>query len=77
MKLKVEGNRIAWLDSCLMPSRIHRTVDDGFSTVCGHESLRENWIVTDKVPRKMAGRTRYCVTCFKNGGKTLPWSMGC
>ena len=71
--MKVEGNRIGWLDSCLMPSHIHRTVDDGFSTVCGHEALTENWIITKDIPVKIKGVSRYCRVCFKNGGKTLPW----
>lgn len=32
-----DGKRIGWLDSVRMPSRIHRTTDEGVTTVCGHE----------------------------------------
>lgn len=29
-------NRIGWLDSCLQPSHIHATEDNGETTICGH-----------------------------------------
>lgn len=73
----VGGFRIGWLDSCRHPSRIHRTVDGGKTTICDHpvqeniDSLR--WASTPEVPRKHQGRSRYCHVCFANGGKTLPW----
>jgi len=30
----MSGHRIGWLDSCRMPSRVHRTLDGGTTTVC-------------------------------------------
>lgn len=66
--------RISWLDSCDMYARIHATEDDGISTICGHRPLSETqWKITDQSPRKMHGRSRYCKTCFANGGKTAEW----
>lgn len=65
--------RIGWLDSCKMPARIHLTNDDGNTTICGHQPKNQVWIITDKVPRKIHGESRYCRICFKNGGKSLPW----
>lgn len=72
------GNRIGWLDSTNQPSHIHRTVNGGQSTVCGHtprnpEYEATTWKITRKVPKKKHGVSNYCRTCFQNGGKTLPW----
>lgn len=74
--MKVEGFRIGWLDSCRMPSRIHRTLD-GIQTICCHP-YKENiisgrWVQINEVPRHAYGQRRYCRTCFKKGGKTIPW----
>ena len=70
----MEPKRIGWLDSANMPARIHMTLDDGETTVCGHKPRSEkNWKITDKVPRKTMGFSQYCRVCFKNGGKTLPF----
>jgi hypothetical protein len=72
--MKPQGNRIGWLDSCDMPARIHRTLDGGVSTVCGHAPLHNPmWTLSNDVPRKMHGISRYCHRCFEHGGKTLPW----
>lgn len=70
--------RIAWLDSCNMPSRIHLTSDDALSTLCGHFPKEKQlaghyWKITSEVPRKIKGTSRYCKICFKNGGKSLEW----
>lgn len=73
-----KGNRIGWLDSTNQPSHIHRTVNGGWSTVCGHtprnpEYEATTWKITRKVPKKKHGMSNFCRTCFQNGGKTLPW----
>ena len=69
--------RIAWLDSCRMPSTIHKTADEGKTTVCGHPCGQNHeqghWQITSDVPRKRHGRSNYCTVCFADGGKTLPW----
>lgn len=76
----VTGHRIGWLDSARMAARIHRTTDDGVTTVCGHDPLEKfttgRWVLDCTVPRTRRGRSAYCGTCFKNGGKTLPWFKG-
>lgn len=69
-----KGQRIGWLDSANMPARIHKTMDHGETTVCGHKPRSEkNWKITSEVPRKIRGDSRYCRVCFKDGGKTLPF----
>jgi hypothetical protein len=65
--------RISWLDSCRMPAHIHLTNDEGDSTICGHNPKNGKWLITDSVPRRLQGRSRYCRVCFKHGGKSLPW----
>jgi hypothetical protein len=83
------GMRIGWLDSCRQPSHIHRTVDGGATTVCGHPvkemieemipwegGYRPRWILNASVPRKIHGESRYCEGCFKHGGKSLPFIKG-
>lgn len=76
-KISVEGKRIGWLDSVRMPAHIHRTTDEGQTTVCGHpcgENFASGrWVMDSTVPRKIRGQSQYCRICFKNGGKTLPW----
>jgi len=83
-KKQVEGMRIGWLDSTRAPSHIHRTIDNGVTTVCGHPVKemtethdplfnRPRWAVDPNIPRSIHGRSRYCVTCFKHGGKTIPF----
>lgn len=84
MSKQVEGQRIGWLDSTRAPSHIHRTVDGGVTTVCGHPVLEmtqdttyrgdgsPRWVVSSDIPRGIKGSSRYCPTCFANGGKTLP-----
>ena len=72
MIIKPTGHRIGWLDSVRMPSHIHRTVDSGKTTICGHVPADHDWILAE-VPRKKLGYSRYCRTCFKDGGKSLPW----
>jgi len=74
----VIGNRIGWKDSCGMPSHIHRTIDGGQTTVCGHQPRNPEyeatmWVITRNVSKKKLGISNYCRTCFKNGGKNLPW----
>jgi hypothetical protein len=71
-KHEVFGHRIGWLDSARMPSRVHRTIDCGETTVCGHVPADNDWILAE-VPRKNHGYSRYCRTCFQQGGKALPW----
>lgn len=67
-------HRIGWLDSVNMPAHIHKTNDDGKTTVCGHHPLSEpNWKITSRVPRKVRGSSQYCRECFKDGGKSLPF----
>lgn len=67
-------NRIAWLDSADMASHIHRTLDGGETTVCGHAPKSEkNWKITSQVPRSIAGRDRHCKTCFKGVKKSIPF----
>lgn len=83
MKQPVPGKRIGWFDSTRNPSRIHRTIDEGVTTVCGHpvrkmtEQKREfgdaRWVISDTVPRRIYGESRYCRVCFKDGGKALPF----
>ena len=80
IKKVITGNRIAWLDSCKMPSRIHRTIDNGNTTICGHTPRKigggsggVTWEINSEVPRSSHGHSKYCQTCFKNGGKTLLW----
>jgi len=74
---QVQGQRIGWLDSVREPARIHRTIDGGQTTVCGHYPAHAHaigrWVISCDVPRHVNGRSRYCKTCFKDGGKTLPW----
>ncbi len=76
--------RISWLDSCRHPSHIHKTADEGLTTVCGHRPRdmeaehdpiadRQRWKITPDVPRKIKGKSRYCRECFKDGGKSLPF----
>jgi len=77
-KLYVGGNRIGWLDSTKTPSHIHRTVDGGQTTVCGHTPRNPEyeivmWKITRNIPKKKHGMSNFCRTCFKNGGKSLPW----
>lgn len=79
--------RIAWLDSCRMPSRIHATID-GLNTICGHpfdenfkkdvqnihtSSIEKLWVKSNDVPRKANGYTRYCLVCFKNSKRGIDW----
>ena len=77
MGLLQPGHRIAWLDSVRMPSRIHRTTNGGRTTICGHRPKSErHWEIAfggEEIPRAIRGSSRYCRTCFKQGGKTLPW----
>lgn len=77
-RIYIGGNRIGWLDSSRMPSHIHRTVDGGQTTVCGHtprnpEYEATAWKITRNIPRKKHGMSNFCRTCFQKGGKTLPW----
>jgi hypothetical protein len=67
------GNRIAWLDSANMPSHIHRTLDNGKSTVCGHKPMDFDWTITSDVPRTHLGEDRHCRVCFKNTKKSIPF----
>lgn len=72
------GNRIGWLDSCNMPSHIHRTINGGQTTVCGHtprnpEYEATEWKITRNIPKKKHGISNFCRECFQNGGKTLLW----
>lgn len=76
-KEKDESKRIGWLDSANMPSHIHKTLDDGITTVCGHDprykSTIKRWTIDSTIPRKIKGTSRYCKICFADGGKSLPW----
>jgi hypothetical protein len=77
-KHTIQGNRIGWLDSTGEPSHVHRTVDGGTNTVCGHtprnpEYESKAWKITNKIPRKKQGRSNFCSVCFSVGGKSLPW----
>jgi len=66
--------RIAWLDSVKQPSHIHKTSDEGMTTLCGHAPREEKlWEITDKVLRKRAGYSNYCRICFMDGKKSLPF----
>jgi hypothetical protein len=70
----VKGKRIGWLDSVGDPSLIHKTMDDGDTTICGHNlKLAKSWEITDEIPRHIKGCSNYCRICFKRGGKTLPF----
>lgn len=75
-KQTINATRISWLDSTKEPSHIHLTAD-GVETLCGNHA---EWIanrVLKRSPSKDHGRTNYCRVCFKNGGKSLPWSEKC
>jgi hypothetical protein len=66
-------NRIGWLDSVGQPSHIHKTTDEGRTTLCGHSPREESlWKITDEIPRKIKGRSNYCLICFEKGKKSLP-----
>lgn len=70
------GKRIAWLDSANMDSHIHRTLDNGQTTVCGHRPRSEaEWKITSRVSRAAQGRSRYCKTCFagKHKKSEIQW----
>lgn len=68
------AKRIGWLDSVDMPSLIHMTVDEGHTTVCGHEPRSQKaWKITPEIPRKDRGRSNYCSECFPRGNKSLPF----
>ena len=65
----MNANKIGWIDSCGQPSHVHKTLD-GIDTACGRHS---EYIAGRKlavVPRKLAGRSRFCRVCFKDGGKS-------
>ncbi len=75
--------KIGWLDSCRMPSHVHKT-EDGNTTLCGH-NIKENnrlygskidpsprWLISI-VPTKYRGQSRYCRKCFATGKKSIPW----
>jgi len=84
------AKRIGWLDTARMPSSIHKTLDDGATTVCGytprqaatvsktmrHGELEPAWVIDSSIPRKILGLSRYCKTCFQDGGKSAPWVEG-
>ncbi len=71
-KVDVIGYRCGWMSGGL-PSHVHRTIDGGMTTCCGHEIAKTKHWTLSEVPRKRKGRSMYCQTCFKDGGKTLPW----
>jgi hypothetical protein len=68
--------KIAWMDSCNMPSNIHLT-DDGIETLCGNHSEYLANRVLSIVPKKANGRSQFCKICFKNGHKSAPWHEKC
>jgi hypothetical protein len=70
--------RIGWIDSVGLPSHIHLTcVDNPDNTICkGHKEHIANRKLT-KVPKKRSGHSNYCVVCFKNGYKSVPWDERC
>jgi len=68
--------KIAWMDSCNMPSRIHLT-EDGIETLCGNHSVYIKERTLSVVPKKDHGISRYCKKCFKNGHKSAPWHEKC
>lgn len=72
----MKTRRIAWLDSCSMPSHVHLTVD-GVDTVCGGHAEYIAGRVLAKTPKKRDGRTNFCRICFRNGGKSAPWDERC
>ncbi len=72
----MKGNRIAWIDSCGQPSHVHRTTD-GVDTACGRHAEYIAGRTLAVVPAKHTGRSRFCRSCFKNGGKALPWDSRC
>ncbi len=70
-----DGKRVKWLDSADLPSHVHKTLD-GKTTVCGHDFLKDQggykWKVIQGGTRRK-GKSLWCVTCFKDGKKALPW----
>ncbi len=75
------GKRIGWLDSARMPSRIHRTVDEGITTVCGHNCGEmfatewKQWILgkSSEIPRRRSGLSNFCKVCFKETNHNISW----
>ena len=70
------ARRIAWVDSCGQPSSIHLTAD-GAETLCGGHAGYIAGRRLAKVPKRCAGRSRFCRRCFALGGKSLPWDERC
>jgi hypothetical protein len=76
--------RIAWIDSCGMPSHIHLT-GDGKKTLCDGEGESHAEYISGrtlaKTPNKRSGRSNYCRECFMKSGakfsKSLPWDARC
>lgn len=73
--------RIGWLDSSRMFSGVHRTVDNGKTTVCKHPAqenhLSRRWVLA-VVPTTIRGRKRYCRRCFNDEPrKSIPWLPAC
>jgi len=69
--------RIAWLDSCGVPSRIHLLDASGRDTICGGHDVYIANRQLFRSPKKYAGRSRFCSTCFRDGGKGSPWDPRC
>lgn len=68
--------RIAWLDSCAMPTLIHALPEEGAErTICGHVVAERGRPV--KVPLRKRGRSNVCRLCFNGTSHNIPWALGC
>lgn len=64
--------KVSWLDSAGQPSVIHATCD-GQDTLCGGHDMYLRERRRAKSPRKYHGYSNFCLVCFKQNKKSIPW----